>query len=69
MTFELSLHRVLRTVSNGLIQLTDILFPRNRKGSQTRSATMIPVSATFVLLMYSITPEQPKTIDNNEINA
>ena len=29
-------------------------------------ATIIPVSATFVLLMYSITPEQPKTIDNNE---
>ena len=29
-------------------------------------ATMIPVTATFVLLMYSITPEQPKTIDNND---
>ena len=29
-------------------------------------ATMIPVSATVVLLMYSMTPEQPKTIDNNE---
>jgi len=29
-------------------------------------ATMIPVTATFVLLMYSITPEQPKTIVNND---
>ena len=29
-------------------------------------ATLIPVSATFLLLMYSITPEQPKTIDKNE---
>ena len=29
-------------------------------------ATMIPVSATFVLLMYSITPEQPKTVENTE---
>jgi len=29
-------------------------------------ATMIPISATFVLLMYSITPEQPKIIENNE---
>jgi len=29
-------------------------------------ATMIPVTATLVLLMYSITPEQPKTIDNND---
>ena len=27
-------------------------------------ATMFPVSATLLLLMYSITPEQPKTIDN-----
>ena len=33
MIFELSLHRVLRTVSNGLIQTTDISFPRNREGS------------------------------------
>ena len=29
-------------------------------------ATMIPVSATFVLLMYSITPEQSETVSNNE---
>ena len=29
-------------------------------------ATMIPVSATFVLLMYSITPEEPKTVENAE---
>jgi hypothetical protein len=29
-------------------------------------ATLIPVSATLLLLMYSITPEQPKTIDKNE---
>ena len=29
-------------------------------------ATMIPVSATFVLLMYSITPEKPKTVDSDE---
>ena len=29
-------------------------------------ATMIPVSATFVLLMYSITPEKPKTVDYDE---
>ena len=29
-------------------------------------ATMIPVSATFVLLMYSITPEQQETVGNNE---
>ena len=29
-------------------------------------ATMIPVSATLVLLMYSITPEQPKTVDEDE---
>ena len=29
-------------------------------------ATMIPVSATFVLLLYSINPEQSETIDNNE---
>ena len=29
-------------------------------------ATMIPISATFVLLMYSITPEQPKTVDEDE---
>ena len=29
-------------------------------------ATLIPVTATLLLLMYSITPEQPKTIDNNE---
>ena len=28
-------------------------------------ATMIPVSATFVLLMYSITPEQSETVSNN----
>tara|TARA_B100000287_G_C20634326_1_gene781082 strand:- start:1079 stop:1519 length:441 start_codon:yes stop_codon:yes gene_type:complete len=27
-------------------------------------ATMFPVSATLLLLMYSIKPEQPKTIDN-----
>jgi len=33
MIFELSLHRVLRTVSNGLVQLTDISFPCNREGS------------------------------------
>ena len=30
-------------------------------------ATMIPVTATFLLLMYSITPEQSKTNKNNEI--
>ncbi len=30
-------------------------------------ATMIPVTATFLLLMYSITPEQSKTNENNEI--
>ena len=29
-------------------------------------ATLIPVTATLLLLMYSITPEQPKTIDKNE---
>ena len=29
-------------------------------------ATMIPVSATFVLLMYSITPEQPKTVVDDD---
>ena len=29
-------------------------------------ATMIPVSATFVLLLYSITPEEPKTVENAE---
>ncbi len=29
-------------------------------------ATMIPVSATIVLLMYSITPEQPKTVSDDE---
>lgn len=29
-------------------------------------ATMIPVSATFVLLLYSINPEQSETVDNNE---
>ena len=29
-------------------------------------ATMIPVSATFVLLMYSMTPEQQETVGNNE---
>jgi hypothetical protein len=29
-------------------------------------ATMIPVSATLVLLMYSITPEQPKTVGDDE---
>jgi hypothetical protein len=28
-------------------------------------ATMIPVSATLVLLMYSITPEQAKTVDED----
>ena len=29
-------------------------------------ATMIPVFATFVLLMYSITPEQSGTVDKSE---
>ena len=29
-------------------------------------ATLIPVSATLVLLMYSIFPEQPKTIENTD---
>jgi len=29
-------------------------------------ATMIPVSATFVLLMYSISPWQPKTVGDDE---
>ena len=29
-------------------------------------ATMIPVSATFVLLMYSITPEQQKTVVDDD---
>ena len=28
-------------------------------------ASMIPVSAAFVLLLYSITPEQSGSIDNN----
>jgi len=28
-------------------------------------ATMFPVSACLILLMYSITPEQSKTVDNN----
>ena len=30
-------------------------------------ATMFPVSATFILLMYSITPEQPEATENNEV--
>ena len=30
-------------------------------------ATMILISVIFALLMYSITPEQPKTIDNEKI--
>ena len=29
-------------------------------------ATMIPVSASFVLLMYSFNPEQPKTVEDAE---
>ena len=29
-------------------------------------ATLIPVTATLLLLMYSITPEQPKTVENTE---
>ena len=30
-------------------------------------ATLIPVTATFLLLMYSIIPEQSKTNENNDI--
>ena len=30
-------------------------------------ATMFPVSATFILLMYSITPEQPEATENKEV--